>query len=460
MAVHPEHALLWRTVAVAALLAGCGAKTGLTVEGHARDGGLDSPRPRDAPDAGTDVGLECVPFVGRARLASLDIFVAMDSSGSMAEETASGETKAAAVTNALRGFVEAPESEGIGIALSFFPVIDEAVPELCERDAECGTGGTCLQPDLCAPSGTSTCRTTADCTTAGDTCAPLGVCSMDPTDLCLPSFGFDCAGGVRCRDFGLCLNRTSCRPDDYDTPAVPFGLLPAAGPAVLAAMSARPLTGGTPTLAALQGAVAQATAWSRDNPGSKVIVLLATDGFPTWCDASIDPWVEDPRAGIDNVAAVAAEGAAAGIQTFVIGVFSPEDEADARANLSTVALAGRTDEALVITTEEPVAARLLAILSELRRSVRTCVYAIPHAGVLPDPRALRVRIVPPRGARIELPRRASAADCDPVTGGFYFEEDLVPGARPGYIELCPASCSITAASSEFTVEMESGCEEM
>lgn len=447
-------------ITVANILAGCGSKTGLLIDAFRSDGGLDATRPdMGFRDAGPDMGMECIPFVGRARLASLDIFLAMDSSGSMLEETSSGATKAEAITDAVGGFVLAPESEGIGIALSFFPIEDLAVPALCESDTECGVPGTCLELDFCAPSGTGSCRTSADCLTPGDTCVPLGVCGADATDLCLPTLGVDCASGARCRDFGICENHISCRVSDYTAPAVPYGLLPSAGAAVLSAMSGRELRGGTPTLPALQGAVAQAISRSRDNPASKVIVLLATDGFPSVCDEAIDPWVVDPRAGIDNVAAAAAAGTSSGIQTFVIGVFGPEDEVDARANLTTIARAGGTDEALVITTEEPVAVRLLAILNELRRSVRTCVYAIPHAGVLPDPRDLRVRILPPAAAPIELERRASAADCDPVAGGFYFEEASMPGARPGYIELCPASCSITAASSEFIVEMQGGCEE-
>jgi len=456
--------------AVGSLIAGCGSKTGLLIDTFRSDGGFDAFRVDSGFDAarpeggvrdlGVDVGIACVPFVGRAQLASLDIFLAMDSSGSMLQETASGATKAEAITDAVGGFVLAPESAGIGIALSFFPIKDLAVPELCDSDTECGVPGACLALDYCAPSGTGSCRTTADCRTPGDACVPLGVCSADTTDLCLPTLGFDCASGARCRDFAICENRISCRVSDYTAPAVPYGLLPSAGAAILSAMRSRELSGGTPTLPALQGAVAQAITRSRDNPENKVIVLLATDGFPSVCDEAIDPWADDRRAGIENVAIAAAEGTTAGIKTFVIGVFGAEDEVDARANLSTIARAGGTDEALVITTEEPVAVRLLAILSELRRSVRTCVYAIPHAGVLPDPSDLRVRLLPPAAEPIELIRRAGPAECDPLTGGFYFEEAMMPGARPGFIELCPATCSITAASSDVIVEMEAGCEGM
>ena len=186
---------------------------------------------------------------------------------------------------------------------------------------------------------------------------------------------------------------------------------------------------------------------------------MATDGFPAACDDTIDPINPDPASGIDAVAEVAARGAERGIQTFVVGVFSPDEEADARRNLSRLAMAGGTDEALVVTTDEPVVPRLQAILDELRRSVRTCVYAIPHEGVLPDPRELEVRILtPPEDPRgvIELTRVDDPGECDPELGGFYFQQDIM-GSRPGFIELCPASCNLTSASEAFRVEMQANC---
>jgi len=68
--------------------------------------------------------------------------------------------------------------------------------------------------------------------------------------------------------------------------------------------------------------------------------------------------------------------------------------------------------------------------SAATRSVRTCVYAVPAAGVLPDPETLQVRILPPDGTAIELRRVDGPATCDPMLGGFFFEGDLEPGDRP------------------------------
>ena len=94
------------------ILPGCGAKTGLKVDGSVydatvtMDAGIDS-----GTDAGPDVGPVCIPFRAEARLASLDIFVLMDSSGSMEDLTAAGISKAAAITNALEGFFFAARPE-------------------------------------------------------------------------------------------------------------------------------------------------------------------------------------------------------------------------------------------------------------------------------------------------------------------------------------------------------------
>ncbi|MEM9068294.1 MAG: hypothetical protein AAGE52_07295 [Myxococcota bacterium] len=443
------------------LLVGCGSKTGLPiVEPPARDTGVDVGFDAgfDAPPDVFDAGPSCIPFRAEARLASLDIFLMVDSSGSMEGATSSGITKAEAITDAMRSFVSAPDSTGLGMALTFFPFEDLDVPEFCSNDAQCGMEDACISPDICLPSGSGFCFEDSDCGD-GDACARLGRCGMDEFELCL-DIGDVCDGdGSRCVDFGFCENRTSCEVGDYASPQVDLGLLPENGSAIVRALETRELTGGTPTLPALQGGIQRAAAWSEENPGSKVIFLLATDGFPAACDPTIDPINPDPMGGIEAPAMIAAEGAAMGIQTFVIGVFAPEEEVDARRNLSQLAVAGGSDEALVVTTDEPVSETLLAILDDLRREVRTCVYAIPAAGVLPDPRELEVRILPPMGPPIELSRVDNEMGCDPMLGGFYFQQDIDMGARPGFVELCPASCSITAASSDFVVEMQGACDE-
>jgi len=456
---------------LALAVSACGAKTGLSVDGmdsgldaggdagvdSGSDAGLDAGT--DAGfDAGLDAGPECRPFRTTAELATLDVFVVLDSSGSMAEPTSAGVAKAEAVSAALRGFVESPESEGIGVALTFFPEVDETVPELCRDDAECGAGGTCEDFGFCYDAGGELCRTTADCPVPGDRCIPLGYCGGRPETACLVGIVLTpCSRGETCEDFGTCDNRTRCDLPAY-APQVALDVLPGAAPAFVDALEAREAEGGTPTSAAVEGALRTARARANDNPGSKVIVLLATDGFPTQCDPALNPvGARDPSAGIPRVVEVVADGASRGVETFVVGVFESSEEADARANLSAIAAAGGTGEALIVTTAEPVTDRLLAIFEELRRTVRTCIYAIPRRGALPDPADLEVSLQGPGVDPTPLERRADLADCDPVTGGFFFEP-VEDGRRPGFAELCPVSCAI-ASRPDVRVEMQTSCGE-
>lgn len=446
------------------VLLGCGAKTGLLVPEPPEDAGEDATdagtdAPIDAPpDVPIDVGPDaCEPFRSVARLASLDMFLLVDSSGSMESATASGATKMEAVAEAVTAFVESPGSTGIGVELTFFPFNEPDVPEACESDAQCGPEGSCLQPDICAPSYDTFCRTESDCVTAGtdEVCEPLGRCA-GTTDLCLNP-GTLCPGGTRCIPYGTCENRTSCRDGAYRRAEVPIALLPDNAPPIVRAMESRMPDGATPTLPALRGVLERARRWSRDSPGSKVVVLMATDGFPAACDPEITIFGEtDPSAGIPAVVEVAEEGAADGLQTFVIGVFSPEEERDARSNLTRIAEAGDTDEALIVTTDEPVSDRLVEILMELRRSVRTCVYAIPSAGVLPDPSTLQVRILSPDGTARELTRVGDAGDCAAVPDGFFFPSEG-GGGRPGFVELCPEPCDL-ATRPDHDIEMQAGCD--
>lgn len=444
------------------LFAACGTRTGLSVSENSEDAATDDvqdvPNVPDVFDASPDTfdgGPACIPFRTRADLATLDIFVLLDSSGSMEQVTASGLTKAEAVTQALTGFVGAPESSGVGVGLSFFPVEDTSVSSFCTSDAQCGGEvDSCFAPDVCIPGGLL-CREGSMCDD-GSACQPLGRCAgRRDFNPCFPVDSI-CDGGDRCVDAGLCENRTSCAADDYARPAVDLGLLPGVSGAVVNALRSQELGGSTPTLPALTGALDRARARGVESPGSKVIVLLATDGFPAACDDALpDPFdeVPDASAGIPAVVAVAQAGVEDGIDTFVVGVFEPEQEAAARENFARIAEAGGSEEALVISTEDDVRGQLLEALNALRAGVRTCVYAIPAEGAVPDPRDLQVRLLE-GGDETELARVTNQDECG--RGGFFFQQDIEDGARPGFVELCPSECG-RAAQPEVTVEMQAGC---
>lgn len=67
----------------------------------------------------------CATESARAEVLPLDLYILLDRSGSMAYQN-----KWVDVTNALRGFVYAPSSAGVGVGLQYLPL-----PQLCEPDA-------------------------------------------------------------------------------------------------------------------------------------------------------------------------------------------------------------------------------------------------------------------------------------------------------------------------------------
>jgi hypothetical protein len=84
--------------------------------GGSRDSGLDGP--------------VCGAVEHTAAQSPVDLFIMLDKSTSMLEPVASGGDKWAAVTKAIRDFVNAPEANGIGVGLGNFPQgFDE--PQVC-----------------------------------------------------------------------------------------------------------------------------------------------------------------------------------------------------------------------------------------------------------------------------------------------------------------------------------------
>lgn len=422
-----------------AAVAACGARTG-----------LPAPEPT-----------ECVSLSATAPIADLDVFTMMDASGSMEYATADGTTKWQAVRAALAAFFLDPSSEAIGASISFFPEVDPEVPAICAGDAACGVPEACIKYRVCLPDGGELCETDSDCVAAGfpgDTCQKLGFCELDSEQACLPDDGFGCGEnqGV-CLDAGLCDNHYDCKVQTYTSPAVDVATLPGGASALLGAIDARVPEGGTTTLPALSGAIEAAKAWTAANPGHKAIVLLATDGLPTNCDPALQD--DMPQIAIQHLVDVAAAGAKSGVETFVIGVFNPDEQAEAAPNLDAIAAGGGTETAFVISTEEDVTERFLEALNEVRITSKSCEFAIPLVGgELPDLERLTVRITPPGGEPVLIERVGSEGACDPATGGYYFDKPLGGDEPPGRVILCPASCDLFGTAKNRTVDLQVSCD--
>ncbi len=196
-------------------------------------------------------------------LLPLDMFVMLDRSGSMKDDTPS---KWSAVTGALNNFVSLPGISGLGMGIGFFPTKPAVPPPAaCTTDPQCGVYGPCV-----------------------------------------PGFN-TCTGGLSPND--------SCVDTDYAKPVVGIAPLPGVAGAITSAIGGQSPDGAsTPTDAAEHGAIEYAQSWAKNHPDDITIVVLATDGEPNNCNPN----------SVATVAARAEQGYTnkPSIKTFVIGVGS------------------------------------------------------------------------------------------------------------------------------------------
>jgi Mg-chelatase subunit ChlD len=153
----------------------------------------------------------------------------------------------------------------------------------------------------------------------------------------------------------------SCVASDYTTPAVP--------------MTALPSDAFAPVIEALEGALAYARTIQTAHPGDKVLIVLATDGYPAGC----------AKGGITYVADAASVASGTdGIPVYVIGVGPDTDANTGIGNLNEVAEAGGTGSAFFLPTGVDggdAAVTTQAFLAAVRTIQQdlACKYGIPAA---------------------------------------------------------------------------------
>jgi hypothetical protein len=378
----------------------------------------------------------------------------MDSSGSMAEETATGPTKWDAVRTAMASFLNDTQSAGIGVGLQYFPLLREGVPASCTADGPCGTFGPCDRARTCYGPGTTQivlCETNADCR-QGETCTLLGSCPLFG-GYCAP-VGTTCLLGDPCTPLdGSCRGRNRCDVPAYAAPAVPIATLPGAAAGLIASLTMRRPAGGTPTGPALTGAIEHARARATAQADHKVAVLLVTDGVPAGCSPETIP----------EIAAIAAAGAAGTppIPTFVIGVFTPEEAVAASTNLNLLAQQGGTGSAVVIETAQNVTQALQTALGRIRSTAVACEYRIPPAtmGAI-DFDKVNVQVTAGGGAVTTVGYVPARPSCDPTRGGWHYDVDPASGATPTAIIACDSTCAQLRGDAGARVDIVLGCQRM
>lgn len=419
-------------------------------DGSSSSGGSSGLAVTDSGGIGDEVLDGCATDTAKANPLPLDLYVLFDTSGGMIYEASPGVTKMKATSDAMMAFLNDPSSAGIGVALTFFPPHPPGAPYTCAQSSECGATGRCNTKMCPADNGIVFCDTDADCGGVSGSCKEAGKCSNEPTAFC-NNIGLACPN-----NWGTCQSQTSytCIPKDvcadanYATPVVPFTPLPAAAIPIGTALANKKPFGGTPTSAALANAETQAYSHANANAGHTVAIVLVTDGLPTQCNADIDA-----------IAAVAKVGADAKppIRTFVIGVFSAAEAANAQSNLDKIAAGGGTNKAFIVGVGGNTTKDFVAAMNEVRGKALPCDYRLPQPdGGIPDYGKVNVRHTSPAGAKTVYPNVKNAAGCA-SGGGWYFDTEPTGGATPGKIILCPATCT-EANSAGGQVDVVLGCQ--
>src|SRR6478609_3399782 len=226
--------------------AGSGNGTGTAGDGNGLNVGSGNNGNGNGSGGGTGVTDTCAAKVSTAQAIPLDIYIMLDSSGSMLDSTATQATKWDAVKLALESFLTDKDSAGLGVGLQYFPLQKTDLPASCSSDAQCGDSAPCFLKYCSTSRDLVPCQANADC--LADTgeyygpCVAVGRCSKDQDYFCAGPGEGDCTDGPNGEDLGacelatksICLNTTSCDVAQYTTPARPIATLPGAAASLVA----------------------------------------------------------------------------------------------------------------------------------------------------------------------------------------------------------------------------------
>jgi hypothetical protein len=408
-----------------------------------------------------DLPADCTGDTQSAKQVDVAMYIMLDRSNSMLEMTGAGESKWDAIRAALTAFVSEPASEGLEVGLQYFPLGAPGKPESCMVDADCGMNDACLNRACLPPAfGNATftqCLSDLDCPVTSPGCEPFGQCSLDATFACFDIGAGGCQDMGDCDEVqGECLLYSSCVPGDYAEPAVQIGALPGNSMALVDSLAASDTIGLTPTPPALDGALQLCSSYAAAFPTHRVIAVLATDGLPTEC---VPPNVTTVEAAVDVVADIAAGGLLQrpAIETYVIGVFVPEDT-NALANLEKIALAGGTDKPFIVDASQDVNQQFLAALDAIRGGSLDCEFGLPEApdGKQLDYKLVNVELTDTSGKR-SLEYVGSPDKCADSELGWFYDADPLMGGTPTKISVCDSTCQVLRNAADASVEIRLGC---
>jgi hypothetical protein len=372
---------------------GLGAGGVISTGGAIGGGGINaggSSGPGGSMGAGGSGGFggQCATSSVTAQEVPLDIYVLFDQSLSM-NDSVTGGTKWNAMTGALTTFVQSSASNGTSIGIGYFPLVVPNAPTTCTVDTDCGSFGPCESTQVCTKA-----------------------------DACLAS--------------------------NY-APEVPIATLPGVATAIVGSLNAHSPNGYTPTYPALQGSYQYVTSFAQAHKQDNVILVLATDGDPTTCNANTN--------NVNSIATNLVAPALAGtpkIMTFVVGIGS------SLTSLNQIAQSGGSQQAFIVDTAgaDP-GGQFLAILKAIRGSVLLgCQYEIPTPASGPlDPSKVNLQLLPTGGSPTLIKQVPAASACNSTAGGWYYDN---PSA-PTRIILCNSTCTAVNSTAGTSVAVALGC---
>lgn len=436
---------------------------------------VDDSAPIELPSGtgeGPSPSKECQRDIYEAKRVELNLLLLVDLSGSMLQmvNVETRETQWDAVRGAVRTFVDSAEADGLGMSLTYYPVLGERTA--CQEDSTCSDGTPCIV----AVCGISTyfgypypCASDRDCpfqaeledgTIVDDECVLPYSCSDHPLQFCVADES--CPNDDTCNEdagpIGACPGGVSCAIDDYSTPAVPLAVLPEGREALLSSLDASYVDfySNTPTQVALQGAFQQVGSWQESAPDKRSVVVLATDGIPQGCETILQQ--DAPLATLN----VLREGTDQDISTFVIGVLPQADDsvdglaeviAAQTASLEEMATAGGTVSPFIVQAGTSTTQAFLEALDKIRTVALPCDYELPEDTT--DFDMVNVEIT--TGGKTEtLPKVDNLVAC--AEGGWYYDSDETPeDDTPTRAVLCPDSCDEAKQAGDGRLDVVLGC---
>ena len=284
------------------------------------------------------------------------------------------------------------------------------------------------------------------------------------------------------------VNTTMCNPASYSTGTaaikVPLTLLDDTGRqnfqarlcdcanGVSSPSSCIVPSGGTPTRPALQGTISYAADIDQTYPNSKTIIVLITDGYPSFacqhsdgsfqacnsCDDLTNGCLTDSGpcstgdAEISKIATVIQSAPSRSI--YVAGVGTDLDDSTLS---GWAAASGNSAIDLRNLSGAEAASVLMTRLDSIRSSSTSCAFDLPlppdETSINPD--QTNVEYTTGAGVSSYWPRTSdgTASTCSNSVRGWYFDTPTVPKK----ILLCPSSCSAVQQDSKGQLRVVYGC---